>query len=138
MWNTLRWAAFAILTAIPALPISTTHAQTSGDRSNASSPSNPYIDRGTCPFECCTYRDWIANEGMVLVDRPDGKKIVARIEKGEKVQAMTGEIHSIARRVIASQDSKRPNADFPNHRRGPRLYSASARDTAISGHLARI
>ena len=68
---------------------------------NESAPPSPYIDKGACPFECCTYRDWTANEGMALVDQPNGKKIVARIRKGEVVQAITGEVHSIPLRVVA-------------------------------------
>jgi hypothetical protein len=67
-------------------------------------PPTPYIDKGVCPFECCTYRDWTVNEGVVLVDQPNGKRIVARIHKGEIVQAITGEVHSIPLRVVAGHD----------------------------------
>ena len=41
---------------------------------------------------------------MALVDQPNGKKVVARIHKGEEVQALTGEVHSIPLRVVAKQD----------------------------------
>lgn len=66
-----------------------------------SAPPTPYIDKGACPFECCTYRDWIANDGIALVDQPNGKRIVGRIRKGEKVQAVTGEVHGTPMRVVA-------------------------------------
>jgi len=71
-------------------------------------PPSPYIDKGACPFECCTYRGWTANQEIALVDQPNGKKVVARLHKGEKVQGLTGEVHSIPLRVIAAYDD--PNA----------------------------
>ena len=67
-------------------------------------PPRPYIDKGACPFECCTYRNWTASQRIALVDRPNGKKIVARVHKGEKVQALTGEVHSTPLRVVAELD----------------------------------
>lgn len=77
-------------------------AQASQGRSTVdSAPPSPYIDKGACPFECCTYRNWAATQEITLVDNPNGKKIVARIHKGEKVQALTGEVHSIPLRVVA-------------------------------------
>jgi hypothetical protein len=80
-------------------------AQTSQSRSTIDSvPPSPYIDKGACPFECCTYRNWTASQGIALVEQPNSKKIVARIHKGEKVQALTGEVHSIPLRVVAGQD----------------------------------
>ena len=71
-------------------------------------PPSPYIDKGACPFECCTYREWTANEEIALLDRPNGKKVVAQLHKGEKVQGVTGEVHSIPLRAIAKYDD--PNA----------------------------
>ena len=47
-------------------------------------PPSIYVDKGACPFECCTYREWVARTDLTLVDSPDGKKVVAQIKKGEK------------------------------------------------------
>jgi hypothetical protein len=69
-----------------------------------SAPPSPFIDKGACPFECCTYREWTANQEISLVDQPNGKKVVAQLHKGEKVQGVTGEVHSIPMRVIAKYD----------------------------------
>jgi hypothetical protein len=80
----------------------TTVAQ-NGPASDAA-PPNPHIDKGACPFECCTYRDWIASGPITLMDQPGGKKLIARVHKGEKVQALTGEVHSIPLRVVAQHD----------------------------------
>ncbi len=58
-------------------------------------PPVPYVDEGACPFECCTYRDWIAEAPFQAVAywRPDGadrRKPVFSIAKGERVTAMSG------------------------------------------------
>jgi hypothetical protein len=61
----------------------------------ADRPSNPYIDRGACPFECCLYREWFASKPLAVVDRPEGRRVVARLREGERVTALTGETRSI-------------------------------------------
>jgi len=45
-----------------------------------------------------------ARQEITLVDSPNGKKRVARIRKGEKVRALTGEVHSIPLRVVVQMD----------------------------------
>jgi len=67
-------------------------------------PPNVYIDKGACPFECCTYREWVALANVTLLDIPNGKKVVGHIKKGEKVLALTGEVHCVPLRVIAKGD----------------------------------
>jgi len=64
-------------------------------------PPSIYVDKGACPFECCTYREWVARTDLTLLDSPDGKKAVAQIKKGEKVLAMTGEIHSVPLQIVS-------------------------------------
>jgi hypothetical protein len=67
-------------------------------------PPDIYVDKGACPFECCTYREWVARTDMPLLDIPDGKKVIGQIKKGEKVLAMTGEIHSIPLQAVSPRD----------------------------------
>ena len=67
-------------------------------------PLSQYIDKGACPFECCTYRDWTALEPITLYDVPNGKTAVGALKKGEVVKALTGEVHSIPVRVTATHD----------------------------------
>src|ERR1700737_4566206 len=67
-------------------------------------PPNVHIDKGACPFECCTYREWVARTDVTLLDIPNGKKVVGQIKKGEKVLALTGEVHSVPLRVVAHND----------------------------------
>jgi hypothetical protein len=75
-------------------------AQTTGEKK----PPNVYIDKGTCPFECCTYREWVARTDMTLLDSPNGERVVGRVKKGQKVLALTGETHSVPLRFIAPHD----------------------------------
>ncbi|HEX3685433.1 MAG TPA: hypothetical protein VHU83_23060 [Bryobacteraceae bacterium] len=56
-------------------------------------PPKLYVSKGACPFECCTYRKWIAKQTLGLLDRPGGAA-VARIQKGEEVLGITGEVWS--------------------------------------------
>ena len=58
-------------------------------------PTLPYVDAGACPFECCIYRDWVAEAPFQAVEywSPDGsgrRKPVFGIAKGERVTAMSG------------------------------------------------
>lgn len=46
-----------------------------------------------CPFECCKFGEWTARSDVTLFKNPDELVEVARIKKGEKVQAKTGEEH---------------------------------------------
>src|ERR1700680_3237001 len=82
-----------------------------------SAPPSPYIDKGACPFECCTYRNWVATQKITLVDHPNSKKLVAHVHKGEEVQGLTGEVHSIPLRVVATVDD--PDAKL---KRGDVIY----------------
>ncbi len=56
-------------------------------------PAKQYVAKNGCPFECCHFGQWQAMEGIVLYDRPDGSAEIARVAKGEKVVAVTGEVH---------------------------------------------
>lgn len=60
-----------------------------------SEPPKVFIDKGACPFECCTYRDWSARKDITLVDKPNGSKTVGTIKKDEVIKAVTGEVHVI-------------------------------------------
>jgi hypothetical protein len=95
--RTIFISAFLLLGGLLA---SVVVAQTTGEQK----PPNVYIDKGACPFECCTYREWAAHTDVTLLDSPNGKKVVGRIKKGDKVLALTGEVHSVPLRVIAQHD----------------------------------
>jgi hypothetical protein len=53
-----------------------------------------YVDRGACPFECCTYGPWRADSSVTLSDAPDSAASeLATIAAGSVVTAVTGEVH---------------------------------------------
>ncbi|MBZ5579568.1 MAG: hypothetical protein LAP40_23655 [Acidobacteriia bacterium] len=60
----------------------------------ADRPASLFVDRGACPFECCTYRKWKASKPLVLRNRPGGKA-VGGLKPGDWVSALTGETRSV-------------------------------------------
>src|SRR5215218_5937120 len=58
---------------------------------NNSGPPVPYIDKGACPFECCTYRQWSVEKATIVrISMNDSAPIRFSLGAGEKVQGMTG------------------------------------------------
>jgi hypothetical protein len=54
-------------------------------------PPRNYEDRGACPFECCTYREWSVEADTVLYRTRSTKSRAAfRVKKGERVTGLTG------------------------------------------------
>lgn len=91
-------------------------------------PNLPFIDRGACPFECCTYRTWTARKNTVLRKEMRAASPVAfRIKSGESVEGLTGVVvTSKAGIVEALRDTKVDAQDVNNFtlniKRGGRLY----------------
>ena len=54
-----------------------------------------YIDKGACPFECCSYRQWSVLKDTVLYEHTDGVRPVGKLSKGQSVMAVTGEVHLV-------------------------------------------
>ena len=75
----------------------------------ASAPPNPYIDKGACPFEGCTYREWVAKHEITLFDRPNGTRQVGRLRVGERVTGLTGEVISVPMLVHAKANVQNPD-----------------------------
>jgi hypothetical protein len=58
-------------------------------------PPEVYIDKGGCPFECCTYRDWTVDKETVLHAAPDAQSgTVGTIKPHDAVRGVTGEVHA--------------------------------------------
>ena len=54
-------------------------------------PKTPYEDQGACPFECSTYRTWVAKRDIVIrKDMNEKSPVVFKVRKGEKVTGITG------------------------------------------------
>ena len=59
------------------------------------SPPAPYVVKGACPFECCTYRTWSVKTNTTLYSEPDRQsKPVGVVKAHEAGQGITGEVHS--------------------------------------------
>jgi len=58
-----------------------------------SQPPTVYIDKGACPFECCTYTEWGVEADAKLYREPHSSDVVGLIKKGENVDGLTGEVH---------------------------------------------
>ncbi len=56
-------------------------------------PPEYYVAKHACPFECCQFGAWSVREDTTLYDRPGGAGVVGRVLKGERIQALTGEVH---------------------------------------------
>jgi hypothetical protein len=50
-----------------------------------------FEDPGACPFECCTYREWIVEKDTALYRKRDKRSpVVYRVKKGDVVTGVTG------------------------------------------------
>jgi len=64
-----------------------------------------YVDKGACPFECCTYRDWGTEKTTKLYAEPKtSSPVVGSAEKGATVKAQTGEVHTNPGKLIVKRD----------------------------------
>jgi hypothetical protein len=58
-----------------------------------SRPTMPFVDKGACPFECCTYREWTVDKPIAIRSAMrDGSSIAFRLKKGERVRGLTGSV----------------------------------------------
>ena len=59
-------------------------------------PPIPYLDRGACPFECCTYRRWtVEKDTVVYTQRSTTSAVAFRVKKGEHVTGVTGVVMTV-------------------------------------------
>ena len=64
-----------------------------------------YVDKGACPFECCTYRDWGTEITTKLYAEPKkSSAVVGSAEKGATVKAQTGEVHTKPGKLIVRRN----------------------------------
>lgn len=67
-------------------------------------PPTVFVDKGACPFECCTYGKWKTEKKIVLYARPDKRsKIVGSVPAKMNVTALTGEVRTIGGRFTVKK-----------------------------------
>lgn len=65
-----------------------------------------FIDKGACPFECCTYGSWRTVRETKLLAAPDAKAEQTGVIPAQvTVNAITGEVHSVPSRFIVSKQN---------------------------------
>src|SRR3954466_4676007 len=67
-------------------------------------PPAVYVDKGACPFECCTYRRWKTDKTTVAYATPDKKaKAVGKFVAGTNVVAITGEVRTVPGKYLITK-----------------------------------
>lgn len=56
-------------------------------------PSEIYVARDVCPFECCIYRTWSVHDRVPLYEAPRSDTRVAVLENGDTVSGRTGNVY---------------------------------------------
>jgi len=80
----------------------------------AAAEAPPYVAKGACPFECCTYGVWPVKADVEVHAEPDaGAPVVARLSSGTRVRVVTGEVHVVPglARAIAKPHSSAAGLD---------------------------
>ncbi len=67
-------------------------------------PGKRYLARNACPFECCRFGTWTSKGEVILYESPGGGKPVAKIAKGAKVTALTGQLRVTPAPVLVRFD----------------------------------
>jgi hypothetical protein len=84
-------------------------------------PRTPYIDRGACPFECCTYRQWTVDKATVVrAAMTDSAPVAFRLRRGEKVRGLTGTV--ITTQPGIAEALKNTVQDPVSLKRGDRIF----------------
>jgi len=90
-------------------------------------PPAEYVDKGGCPFECCTYRDWTVEKDTLLRAAPDPKSAEAGTVKAhEPVRGVTGEVHARPTHFTYKRDHE-------GHKRGEVLWVYSTSGEGFYG-----
>jgi hypothetical protein len=74
-------------------------------------PPATYVDKGACPFECCTYRRWKTDKTTVLYATANkSSKVVGKVTAGTNVNAITGEVRTVPGKyvIVKAHDKYKP------------------------------
>jgi hypothetical protein len=73
-----------------------------------SKPPTQYVDKGACPFECCTYRRWKAVRTTIAYASADKRsKPIGKFKAGTNVVAITGEVRTVPGKFVISKNYKK-------------------------------
>jgi hypothetical protein len=64
---------------------------------------SPYISKGACPYEGCTYGTWgVIKKTDVYSEPDDSSGIIAALNPDEEVQAVTGDVYVIPGKAVVT------------------------------------
>ncbi len=67
-----------------------------------------FIDKGACPFECCTYGSWEVKRATKAHASPDiHSSQIGEFKVGSKVEAITGEVHTVPKKFVVKKTHKK-------------------------------
>ncbi len=85
------------------------------------SPRLPFVDKGACPFECCTYREWsVIKPTAIRTGMSDRSAVLFKVAKDEKVSGVTGVV--ITTRAGIARVLKNTKVGNVNVSKGETLY----------------
>jgi hypothetical protein len=90
--------------AIFLLVLSSNTLLAANNDTNIRVPPHVFVDAGGCPIECCKYGHWVVGERTALLDRPNGKRVVNSLSKGDVVNGLTGQVISTPMAAKADRD----------------------------------
>lgn len=63
--------------------------------------STVFVRWGACPFECCVYRDWVAEAPVVVRAEPSSSaRVLATLAVGDRFEADTGFVHITSPQLV--------------------------------------
>lgn len=78
------------------------------DSYSQSRPPAVYVDKGACPFECCTYRKWRTEKATIAYLQPNkGSRRVGTFKVGTSVVGLTGEVRTIPGKFVILKEHGR-------------------------------
>jgi hypothetical protein len=73
----------------------------------------PYVKKGACPFEDCTYGVWDVIKDTYVYEKSDKKsREIGQVKQGEKVRAVTGNVYVIPGRAKVTGKPHRSASDL--------------------------
>lgn len=95
-------------------------ALTTSAATGQSRPPSGFQSWGVCPFECCTYRQWTAEDDIPVHSRRDDKSgVVFALHRGQIVDGVTGVV--VAEKAAAIQIDKTVRDGFIEGSEQPQL-----------------
>jgi hypothetical protein len=78
-------------------------------------PTEPYVEQGVCPFECCTYRGWTATDSIIVYRVEGSTDTSFLLLPADSFTAVTGNVHLIHVGVVLIRQAMETEAEdsFP-------------------------